>query len=108
MNDKLNLASLATGTSRTDVSASDIAQTVRRRLADTGFEIQEITGDDLVQLKKKLRYEISKEYGMYLVQKGDTLSEIGEGVGHPWRVLAELNNLENPHLIFPGQIIYLR
>lgn len=73
-----------------------------------GLEIHEITGEELKALKKKLRYAVSKEYGMYIVQEGDTLSHIGEGTGHPWRVLAALNNLENPDLIFPGQVIKLR
>jgi nucleoid-associated protein YgaU len=91
------------------VSASNIPikDSVARQTVH-GLEIHEITGDELKALKKKLRYQVSKEYGMYIVQEGDTLSHIGEGTGHSWRTLAQLNNLENPHLIFPGQVIKLR
>ena len=41
----------------------------------------------------------------YVVQRGDTLSQIGERLGIPWRKLAEWNRLRNPDLIFPGQLI---
>jgi nucleoid-associated protein YgaU len=43
----------------------------------------------------------------YVVQRGDTLSEIGERMGVPWRFLSRLNRLRNPHLIFPGQLVQL-
>ena len=41
----------------------------------------------------------------YVVKSGDWLSKIGNAYGVDWRVLADYNNLANPHLIFPGQII---
>ncbi|WP_052594202.1 LysM peptidoglycan-binding domain-containing protein [Luteipulveratus mongoliensis] len=40
----------------------------------------------------------------YTVKKGDTLSEIGQHFGVSWKKIAELNNIENPDLIFPGQV----
>lgn len=39
----------------------------------------------------------------YTVQRGDTLSEIGERFGVDWRILAQVNGLSNPNLILPGQ-----
>ena len=39
----------------------------------------------------------------YTVQRGDTLSGIGERFGVDWRILAQLNGLSNPNLILPGQ-----
>lgn len=45
-----------------------------------------------------------------IVEKGDTLSHIAErflGRALAWPVLARLNQLRNPHLIFPGQVIQL-
>lgn len=42
---------------------------------------------------------------MYTVQSGDVLWKIAEQYGTTWESLAEINNLENPHLIFPGQVL---
>lgn len=44
------------------------------------------------------------EYPTYTVKSGDTLSEIAASYGVDWREMARLNNLENPDLIFPGQV----
>ena len=44
------------------------------------------------------------EYRTYTVKSGDTLSEIAQGYGVDWHEMAELNNLENPDLIYPGQV----
>ncbi|WP_050668897.1 LysM peptidoglycan-binding domain-containing protein [Luteipulveratus halotolerans] len=40
----------------------------------------------------------------YTVKKGDTLSEIGQRFGVSWHKIAEVNNIENPDLIYPGQV----
>ena len=44
------------------------------------------------------------EYRTYTVKSGDTLSEIAASYGVDWREMARLNNLENPDLIYPGQV----
>ena len=44
---------------------------------------------------------------VYIVVRGDTLSEIAERFGTSVAVLAERNNIANPNLIFPGQRILL-
>ncbi len=41
----------------------------------------------------------------YSVQSGDVLWKIADEYGLEWEELAEFNALENPHLIFPGQLI---
>jgi len=41
----------------------------------------------------------------YVVNTGDVLWKIAEKFGLTWEKLAEFNNLDNPHLIFPGQEI---
>lgn len=41
----------------------------------------------------------------YIVNPGDVLWKIAEKFGLTWEVLADFNNMENPHLIFPGQEI---
>lgn len=44
------------------------------------------------------------EYRTYTVKPGDTLSEIAASYGVDWREMARLNKLDNPDLIFPGQV----
>jgi spore germination protein len=44
---------------------------------------------------------------MYKVKNGDTLWSIGNRFGIHWTKLQEINELENPDLIFEGQVIYL-
>lgn len=41
----------------------------------------------------------------YIVVRGDTLSAIASKFGTTWQALAKKNNLKNPNLIFPGQVI---
>ncbi len=43
----------------------------------------------------------------YTVQPGDNLYRIGLKFGVAWPRLAEANNLANPRLIFPGQVLCL-
>jgi len=43
--------------------------------------------------------------GLYVVQKGDTLSAIASMYGTSWKKLAEYNGLENPNKLFIGQEI---
>lgn len=43
----------------------------------------------------------------YIVQRGDTLSQIGERVGIAWRRLAAHNRIRNPDIIHVGQFILL-
>lgn len=47
---------------------------------------------------------ISKKY---VVKAGDVLWKIAKSFGTTWEILAEFNNLKNPHLIFPGQEILI-
>jgi len=43
----------------------------------------------------------------YTVKRGDTLSEIADRFGTSWRRLASINEIANPNLIYPGQVIKL-
>lgn len=40
----------------------------------------------------------------YTVKSGDTLSEIGAKYGVSYQSIAKLNGIDNPDLIFPGQV----
>ena len=48
--------------------------------------------------------ETEPEYRTYTVKSGDTLSEIAASFGVDWHEMARLNKLDNPDLIFPGQV----
>lgn len=61
-----------------------------------GFGLPKYTDDILIPSYK------------YIVQKGDTIAKISkklekEGIYIHWRRLAEINNIKNPNLIYPGQ-----
>lgn len=43
----------------------------------------------------------------YIVKRGDTLGGIAERFGTTWRRLASINEIANPNLIYPGQVIKL-
>ena len=46
--------------------------------------------------------------GTYVVQKGDTLGNIAGRIGVSWRDILALNpQIQNPSLIYAGQVIYL-
>lgn len=45
-----------------------------------------------------------KKFKEYTVVSGDTLSEIGARFGADWHEIARINKIENPDLIFPGQV----
>lgn len=45
-----------------------------------------------------------ERFESYTVKSGDSLSEIGARFGVPYLEIARLNNIENPDLIFPGQV----
>src|SRR5688572_15628898 len=46
--------------------------------------------------------------GTYVVQKGDTLAKIAARIGISWRDILALNpQIQNPSLIYAGQVIYL-
>lgn len=44
----------------------------------------------------------------YTVQRGDTLSQIALRFGTTYQAIMQLNNLTNPNLIFPGQVLIIR
>lgn len=44
----------------------------------------------------------------YTVQRGDTLSQIALRYGTTYQAIMLLNNLPNPDLIFPGQVLVIR
>ncbi|MBB5158685.1 LysM peptidoglycan-binding domain-containing protein [Saccharopolyspora phatthalungensis] len=49
----------------------------------------------------------TNQCNVYVVQEGDTLSEIGEWFHVPWRELQRINHIQNPDLIHPGDRLLL-
>lgn len=45
--------------------------------------------------------------GTYVVQPGDTLEGIGVRFGVPWTLIAQANELEEPYIIFPNQVLVI-
>ncbi len=54
--------------------------------------------------KKAPAKKAAPKYRTVTMKSGDTLSEIAAKYGVDWREMAKLNKLENPDLIFPGQV----
>ncbi len=82
--------------------------------SNTG-SVNGISGNvDLDIMYRDLISDISKSTGSnnsniiyYTVQAGDTLSEIGENYGVSYIQIAELNNIDDPNLIYPGQVLII-
>ena len=73
---------------------------------------------DQSESKKNFRYQLSKKYydqftgsgpagNTYTVVAGDTLYAIAQKFGTTIDVLCELNDIENPNLIYVGQVLIL-
>ena len=50
-------------------------------------------------------YASSSSYQTYIVKSGDTLSGIGSKFGVSYQKIAANNNISNPNLIHPGQVL---
>ncbi|WPP40426.1 5'-nucleotidase C-terminal domain-containing protein [Paenibacillus hunanensis] len=50
---------------------------------------------------------VSGDSDVYVVKSGDTLYSIAKNHGTTWKVLRDLNDLKNPHWIYPGQKLEL-
>jgi 5'-nucleotidase / UDP-sugar diphosphatase len=69
-------------------------------------KINNIENPDLIFAGETIKVPTTKGVNnTYIVKAGDNLSFIASHYGLTWQQLNELNNLENPDLIFPGQKI---
>ena len=67
-------------------------------------------GEKVAEAKVE-REETKEPANTYQVKKGDTLWNIAKkelGAGNKYQDIAKLNNLSNPNLIYPGQILKLQ
>ena len=78
-------------------------------------ELNDISNPNLIYPGEKLRITESdvatlspipkNSYSTYTVQRGDNLSRIARRFGVTVNYLVSANNIQNPNLIFPGQIL---
>lgn len=71
------------------------------RLTEAGYDYY------VVQNRVNQILQGSKET-TYTVKPGDTLSEIAEKFGTTYQKIASDNNISNPNLIYPGQVLIIR
>lgn len=70
-------------------------------------EVQEEGRIEAAPISEETSVPSASSRSFYIVQPGDTLSAIARQYGTVWERLQEMNELDNPHLIFPGQRIEL-
>ena len=74
---------------------------------DRDIYTKEIFLDDTseIPITENPNSNINTETIEYVVKKGDTLSQIAQRYGTTVQELVQINNIQNPNLIFPGQIL---
>ena len=83
-----------------------------RTSVDSIVKINDIQNPDLILPGQRLylRVDSSVPYpccDSYTVRKGDSLSAIAQRFDLNWRRIASINQISNPNLIFPGQVLKL-
>lgn len=83
-----------------------------RIIAVKGEEVKpkvklEVKSDAKSEVKREIKLGVKLEAKKYTVVAGDVLWTIAEKYNTTWEKLAEFNNLKNPHLIFPNQVILI-
>jgi nucleoid-associated protein YgaU len=81
-----------------------ISPEVEGRITVVG-ELPEVEEPEVVEMEMPMPEMPAMEYGVHVVQSGEVLWRIARQHMTTWEFLAELNQLSNPHLIFPGQEI---
>ena len=78
----------------TDSTTAEDAEKARREAEEKKAEAD----------REKAEEKAEKAHRTYTVKSGDTLSGIAAQYGVNWQEMARLNNLDNPDLIYPGQV----
>lgn len=101
-----------TETTEYQVVAGDTLSSIANKFNTTVEElvsINNITNPNLIivgQILKLRRDDLSQvENNTYVVQQGDTLSQIAQKYGTTYQELARINNISNPNYIQVGQVI---
>ena len=70
-------------------------------------KLNDITNPNLIYPGQVLKIRPSSTYKVYTVKKGDTLSGIANKFNTTVYHIAKLNNISDPNLIYPGQVLKL-
>lgn len=86
--------------------AREKAERASREAAEKQAKAEEKAAEKRAEEQEKAAEEKAeaKSYRTYTVKSGDTLSGIAAKHGVDWREMATLNKLDNPDLIYPGQV----
>lgn len=101
------------------IQAGDTLSKIAKRYGTSVRELERINGitnADLIypgevikiypKEKREARKKVTKEfYSTYIVKSGDTLSVIARKLNTTVNELVQLNDLSNPNLIYPGEIL---
>lgn len=95
------------------VQPGDTLSEIAQRFGTTYQHLAAINGisnPDIIHVGQEIRIDgsepTSDEY--YTIQPGDTLSAIAARYGTTWQWLAEVNEIDTPDLIHPGETIRVR
>ena len=95
---------------KAEADAEKAGADARRKEADAAAKAEDRTGKKAERAAEKQveaaekKADAAAEYRTVTVQSGDTLSGIAAQHGVSWQEMAKLNNLDNPDLIYPGQV----
>lgn len=78
------------------------------RQAETTSEKKKSTQTSSVKKQVKQPEPVRNSQGFHIVSKGDTLYSIAWDYGHYFRDVAVWNQINDPYLIYPGQVIRLK
>jgi LysM repeat protein len=96
-----------------DVYVVQKGDTLKKIAKEAGITLQELLAVNEIEnpnlIFKGMQINIPKaeKEKRYIVQKGDTLRKIAKAYGCTLKELLEVNEIENPSLIFPGDVVYL-
>lgn len=93
------------------VVSGDNLSSIALRFDTTVEELVMINGiynPNLIYPGQVLKLTPSTPLVYYTVVNGDTLSEIADNYNTTYQELVRLNNISNPNLIYPGQILKIR
>ena len=71
-------------------------------------KINNITNPNLIYVGESIIISVNNSKAVYVVKYGDTLSEIALDFNTTVNNLVKLNNIQNPNLIYTGQILRIR
>ena len=88
-------------------SAEELAEETKDGKYGDGY-IRRVVLDDRWQEVQDIINGVGTDTEYYTVEPGDTLSDIAAKYDTTYQKIAELNDIENPNLIYPGTLLRVR